>query len=174
MLEKLTHKQRFIGLIIVSVMFIIVAFKRSYSGAIQAASGYYSAKSQLVDAPTLQQQYNLLTASNLDLDAHIGNSMQDAVLVQNAVLEFAAELPVNTQVTAVAPMHSYTDSYFTQYSNKITMSGTFNQLLESIYAFEKDFNASRISHVTLYTQKNFKTRKNELFTDILFQHYEQH
>ena len=174
MFDKLSHKQKFLALLGVCLLLLIAGYIRSYSGAIQSVSAYKSAKKQLVNSEQLNAELAELTAINAKLDAQIGNQQMDAVLVQNAVVEFIAEQKGKTQLTEVTPMHSYSDAYFSRYSNKITLSGSFNDLLATIYAFEREFSASRISHVSMYTKKNFKTRKNELFTDLLFQHYERH
>lgn len=174
MFDNLTYKQKFMALLVLALLFLVVGYKRSYSGAIQSVSGYYQAKDQLVNSEAVSRELVQLQADNAKLDALIGNQSMDAVLVQNAVVEFAAEKGTKIQLTEVAPMHNYSDDYFTQFSNRITMSGTFNELLATLYAYENEFSASRISHVSLYTKKNFKTRRNELFTDVLFQHYQQH
>lgn len=155
-------------------MLLIAGYKRSYSGAIANAKAYYSAKEQLNDSQKYASELRELQLINAQLDAQIGNQEMDAVLVQNALVEFAAENALKTELTEVAAMHSYSDAYFEQYSNKITLNGSFNELLAAIYAFERDFEASRINHVSMYTKKNFKTRKDELYTDLLFQHYERH
>ena len=62
---------------------------------------------------------------------------------------------------------------FNIYSNKISIKGGFNELIKTIYAFETEFNFARIATMKFYVLKNRKTRKKELYNDIIFQNYEK-
>ena len=85
-------------------MLLIAGYKRSYSGAIANAKAYYSAKEQLNDSQKYASELRELQLINAQLDAQIGNQEMDAVLVQNALVEFAAENALKTELTEVAAM----------------------------------------------------------------------
>ncbi|WP_435578731.1 hypothetical protein [Gilvibacter sp.] len=174
MLDKYSYKQKFTALVVLAVLMIALAYKRSFGTAIASGSAYFSDKAKLENSALIQSQRQALLQRNADLDAQIGHQQMDAVLVQNALVDFMATQPGSTELTTVAPMHTYSDDYFTRHSNNIIINGSFNELIRTIYAYESEFSLSQIRHISMYRKKNFKTRKHELFTALLFQHYQQH
>lgn len=170
---KLTYKQQFYALIGLALIMCLFAYNRSFKPTINTVSGYYSAKTKIENADVLHQQLAQATAKNNQLDGLIGKNTTDPILVQNAIMEFVAGRPYPIKVTSFDPMHKANDPYFTVYTNSVTLEGGLNDLLKTMYDLETQFELSRIAHVNIYIKKNYKTRKNELFSQLLFRQYEK-
>lgn len=172
-LKELTYKQKFYALGIAILLLSVLAFKKSLSPTIATVSGYYSAKKKIENGDQLQEKLALFTKQNQDLDAVIGSQMSNPVLVQNAIVEFIADRPSDIKLKAFEPMHVSRDDYFTVYSNRVTLQGGINDVLLTLYEIETQFKLSKLAHVKLSVKKNYKTRKNELFSELLFRQYEK-
>jgi hypothetical protein len=77
---------------------------------------------------------------------------------------------VNLTVFSTSP-HKYSDQNYTIYSNVLEISGTFNELLETAYEFEKHFTYSKVVSTEFFTVKKGSDKK-ELHLIIIFQNYE--
>ena len=173
MLSKYTYKQRFTGLVVLLFLLTLGALKKLVIPSVSTINSYYSAKSKIENATNLDEQLAGLTVQNQELDRRIGSQAANPVLVQNAIVEFIAERNNNIKLKAFKPMHSASDAYFTVYSNHITLQGGINEVLATLYELETQFELSKLAHVRLNVQKNYKTRKNELFSELLFRQYEK-
>ena len=169
----LTYRQQFYAVIALAFVLSIFAYKRSFGPTFSTVNGYYSAKAKIENSQALNQQLSIELGKNSQLDAIIGKNTTDPILVQNAIMEFVANRSYDIKVTSFDPMHKAKDPYFTVYTNSLTLQGNINDLLKTIHDLETQFELSRIAHVNIYVKKNYKTRKNELFSQLLFRQYEK-
>ena len=171
--SKLTYRQQFYALLGLLLLLCLFAYKRSFGPTLSTVNGYYSAKEKIENQETLNQELSIALSQNQQLDGLIGKNTTDPILVQNAIMEFVAGRPYQIKVTSFDPMHKVTDPYFTVYTNSVTLQGGINDLLKTMHDLETQFELSRIAHVNIYIKKNYKTRKNELFSQLLFRQYEK-
>ncbi len=172
-LSRLTYKQQFYALIVLALLLCFIAYSRSFGPTFNTVNGYYSAKAKIANSQTLNQRLSIALNKNNHLDAIIGKNSTDPILVQNAIMEFVATRPYDIKIMSFDPMHKAKDDYFTVYTNSLTLQGGINELLKTMHDLETKFELSRIAHVNIYLKKNYKTRKNELFSQLFFRQYEK-
>ncbi len=173
MFEQFSHKKKFYALLVLSVLLALTAYKRSFKGALQAVGFYNESKKNISANKNADQELFLLHGEIALLDNVIGKKVQDPKMVQNQILDFLSNQDADISISKIEGLHISQDDFFTIYSNRITLKGSFTSLQKTIYAFEKDFNYARIANSRFYTARNPRSRKKELFNDIIFQNYEK-
>lgn len=172
MLEKYTFKQKFFALIVLGLFTAVVCIKRSFAITINRITAQREIQRQLSEKPELSAQLSAIKAAHQTIDNQSVSSIAAPQLIQNAIIDFIAQHNKALQLSQVGAIHQSENSFFTTYSNPITLQGDINTLLQITNAFEQDFNQAALISVSLYTQKNFKTQKDELFAKLLFQNFQ--
>lgn len=173
MFKNISYKKKFYGLLAFAVILSFTAYKRSFKGTIETIDFYReSAKNIKESSNSLRELSNIKKEISI-LDNTIGKSAKNPAIVQNEILGFLSKRPQEITLSKIENLHISNDNYFTIYSNVISLKGDFNNLLKTIYEFEKDFEYARIASMVLYTERNNKTSKKELNNEIIFQNYEK-
>jgi len=171
--NNITYKKKFFILILIGVILSITAYKRSFSLAINSFQ----------ESKTLSERLNYINAASNDigtldkeiqfLNNLIGEDNIEPELVQQEILNFITSNNKRVAVINIEEVHTANDNGFTIYSNQLTLQGAFKDLLEATYSFEKEFVYSRLVNVTFFRKKDFKTRREKLYSKIIFQNYEK-
>ncbi len=173
MFNEFSYKKKFFAVIALFCVLGITAYKRSFKSAIEAVSYYSESKSSIEKNSNVEQELFLLKNEVQTLDNIIGKKVKNPELVQNQILNFLSKQTQQIKLSKINPVHISKDRYFTIYSNVITIEGGFNNLLNTVYTFEKDFEYARIANLKFYVTKNPRTAKKELYNNIIFQNYER-
>ncbi len=173
MFNELSHKKKFYACIALFVILGITAYKRSFKGAIEAVSFYTESKKNIKNNSHIEDELIVLNNEVRALDNIIGKTAKNPEIVQNKILNFLSLQDRDVKLASIDNIHISSDDYFTIYSNKITLKGSYNNLMKTIYAFEKDFEYARIATLKFYVSRNRRTLKKELYNDIIFQNYEK-
>ncbi len=173
MFENLTYKQKFLALIVIFMMLAVAAYRRSFSLTLTSYSESEELKSKLEMFQQNTSNIQDLDAEILFLDQLIGKEKTAPELVQLEILNFVTNRNKNVEVVSLEEIHNATDNGFLIYTNQLILEGSFDDLLETVYTYEKEFPYSRVINVSYFTKKEFKTEKTKLYTKIIFQNYEK-
>lgn len=171
MFDKLTFKQKLIALAVVAIMLGLVAYKRSFKLTIEAYSNY-NELSKKVDY--INQSSSNITELDNEINfynALLGDEEIEPEFVQQEILSFVSEKAKGVKVFKLEEIHEANQKKIIVYTNQLTLQGSFNDLLTTIYEFEKDFSFSRVANVSFYKKKESKTKEVKLYANILFQNY---
>lgn len=175
MFKKLTYKQKNYGLLLVLILLVMVTYKRSISFTLNAWNEIEQQELQLASTKHAEQDIEMLQFQVMQLNKNIGKSdlSPDKVhqKILSAISEFSQDNEVNLE--ALEQTHDYKTVDFSIYSNLIAVEGSFNGILSLVYQLETTFEYARITHVNLFIEKDFNTKKDKLYGKILFQHYRQ-
>ena len=174
MFNNLSYQQKTVGLIVIAIMLSITAYKRSFKLTINAFT-------ELLE---VEEQRHFLNSSHLNikdldqelllLDELIGKKQMAPELVQQGILDFVSHHHNDMiKVHKLREIHTATDAKFKIYSNQLILEGTFNNLLKTIYNFEKQFQYARIVSVNFEKKKDYSSKKTKLFATLIFQNYEK-
>jgi len=173
MFENLTYKQKFLGLIAISVLLGLAAYKRSFKLTIDAYNEYNELREKLHEIKSSSNTIHELDAEILYFDNLLGKENMESVLVQQEILNFVTNKSVAVSVFELAEVHEASDKEFVIHTNQLTIEGGFEALLKMVYEFEKEFPYSRVVNTSFFKKKDFKTRRIKLYAKIIFQNYEK-
>lgn len=173
MFKNISNKNKLYLLILFVLLLSFTAYKRSFKGTIDAIIFYKDSKKNIAESSASTIELENLKNEIEDLDNIIGKKAKYPMQVQNEILGFLSSQDENVTIAQIEAPNISDDSYFTIYSNLITLKGDFNSLLKTIYEFEINFEYARIANMVFRVDRNPKTSKTELFTDIIFQNYEK-
>nr|WP_299384818.1 hypothetical protein [Allomuricauda sp.] len=173
MFENITYRKKFWGLMALLIIMGITAYKRSYRLTIDAYKSLKSSKETLADATDSHERIAFLEAEVEFLDNIIGKKAANADLVQQEIINTYTDLESASELIKLDEVHKANNEYFNIYTNKLLLSGTFNQLLSATYEFEKDFEFSRMVSIRFYVEREPRTRRKRLYEQIIFQNYEK-
>jgi len=172
MFKGVTYKKKFFAVVALFTILSITAYKRSFKMAFETVSFYTESKNNIEDNSNIHTNVTLLKNEINSLDQIIGKKAKNPEIVQNNILNFLSQQEINITLSKIENIHISSDSYFTVYSNIVSLNGSFNELLKTIYIFEKDFEYARIASLKFYVVRNRRTKTKELYNDIIFQNYE--
>jgi hypothetical protein len=174
MFENLTYKQKFMALIAILVLLGVAAYKRSFKLTFDAYNEYHELSNQLSEINSSSNSIEALDNEINYLDNLLGKDDMESVLVQQEILNFVTNKSKAVAIFDLAEVHEASDNEFIINTNQLTIEGDFENLLEIVYDFEKEFLYSRVVSTSFFKKKDFKTRRIKLYAKIIFQNYEKH
>lgn len=173
MFENLSYKKKFVALVSLLVILGITAYKRSFALTLDARSNLKSSKQKLAEVSNSQGKISALKTEVAYLDKIIGKEAANADIVQQEILNTFNRVANGSELVELEEVHMANNDYFNIYTNRLILSGSFNNLLDASYRYEKDFDFSRVVSMKFYIEKEPRTRRKKLFEQLIFQNYEK-
>tara|TARA_R110002072_G_scaffold287464_4_gene453156 strand:+ start:29298 stop:29825 length:528 start_codon:yes stop_codon:yes gene_type:complete len=173
MFNKLSNKNKFNVVIVLMIVFLLIAYNRSFKSTKNTVVFYIESMGKIKESKNLPDDLINLHVTLKEMDVLIGKNSENPKIIQNEILNFLSQNQEFTKLTKIDNLHIYSDSYFKIYSNKITVNGGFNDLMKTLNKFEREFEYARIASLKIYTIRDVRTSKKELYCDIIFQNYEK-
>ena len=169
MFEQYTYKKKFIALTIIFIMLSITAYKRSFNVLFDVIKQNKELTKNVEQLELKAKNSDQLIQEVAALDKLIGKEGMKSEEVQQQIVNFATN-NANVSINDLKPIHIADDGNYVISTNQIDVTGNINQLLQLGYAFEKDFDLSRLASMNFYTTK--KNNKTEvLHLKMIFQNY---
>ena len=174
MFEQIKYKEKRLIILIIFVLLFFATYKKLYKHTFNTINTYKTLKSKRLDSVQLKNNIVLIKQELEDINRVMGNNEDDDLIQQN-ILSFASKITdsLKIKIVSLSKQHKYKINNVNIYSNFLVIEGRYNNLLKTIYGFEKEFKSSKINSVNLYTKKNYITRKNKLYAKILFQNFKK-
>jgi len=173
MFENISYKKKFWILIGLLVILSFTAYKRSFRLTIEAKASLNETKSKLETVSNSRYQIANLEAEVAYLDNIIGKKAGNASLVQQEILNTFALIDTEAEIVRLEEIHKSQNEYFNIYTNRLVLSGPYQDLLETTYSYEKEFEFSRVVSLNFYVDRERRTRRKKLFQQLIFQNYEK-
>jgi len=77
------------------------------------------------------------------------------------------------EIIHVNAPHFSSENDYLMVSNMFTFKGNYNSLIKMINQIEKEFKTSKLNSLLFYKKKNFRSKKNELYLQVLFQNFKK-
>ncbi|WP_459926529.1 hypothetical protein [Flavobacterium covae] len=171
MFNQYSFKQKFKALLVILCLLSITAYKRSFSQLIGSYKEYKALIEKTQEINTKTSGLNKLYNDVAKLDLLIGKSGKEKEIIQQEIIDFLAKNHSEIAIHSIQPIHFFKDEHLSIITNSIVLSGNTNQLLNTIYNFENNFQSSKLVSLQFFTeQKNDKEEK--LYLKLIFQNYE--
>lgn len=171
MFNQYTYKQKFKALLLLFVLLLITAYKRSFSPLITSYNEYHSLAQKTAEFESKSKELHKLTTEVATLDQVLGKGGQSKEIIQQEIVNFIANKHPEVTIDNIQPIHTFRDNNFTTITNQIDLTGNTNQLLKTVYDFEKEFDISKIVSLQFYTLKK-NDKEEKLHLKLIFQNYE--
>jgi hypothetical protein len=176
MIEKLTYKQWFFIYVAGIFLSVIIIFQVAIKPTLEARNLYKeknllleSLSSAPLEIQTLREKLNQIN-HNLNSENKTLYDTRDDLLEE--ISNFCIKNRIH--VYSYPELHLYNNRSFVIESNRIVLKGTFKNLLKLIYHMETNVGFSRIASIRYYTELNRKTKREELFLEMIFQNINDH
>lgn len=176
MIEKLTYKHWFIiyasGIFLACVVVFQVAIKPTFD----SRKTYKEEKQLLESLSTAPQEIKLLSDKLNVINQNLKSDNTTIYDIRDDLLEEISNFCVKNHIHVFSypELHIYNNKSFIIESNRIVLKGTFKHLLQLIYYMETNVGFSRIASIRYYTELNRKTKKEELYLEMIFQNINDH
>ncbi|WP_162126042.1 hypothetical protein [Flavobacterium phycosphaerae] len=109
------------------------------------------------------QTSNIRVLSNqvAGLDKLIGKEGVEKEKIQQEIIDFLVKNGSEISINNLQPIHNFVYDDYQVYTYEIDLTGSYNQLLDLTYKFEKQFDYSKIISLAFYTDK--KTLKKKCY-----------
>ena len=171
MFKNLTYKQKFFLVLVGFVVLFMASYKKTFKRTLVAKNELNLVKQKLA---TIDNSFNSLYTLKYDiknLDDLIGGHTQNPEYVQHQILDFVSKTVLKVNVVSLEDTHLFSGNEFLIYSNQIELEGSYESLISILYEIEKKFDNSRVVSTQLYSKKNYKTNKQNLYLKIILQNY---
>ena len=175
MFEKYSYKTKLIALAVIFVLLFLAAYKRSFSLTFGLIDEVERLEKQLDLAQNANYEINQLKLDLNELNQAIGKENLDADLVQQRILDEISDYSntANIRIYGISETHKYSTSDFEVFSNETIVEGDFISILKLIHSFENEIEYARVASCEFYTEKNFKTKKKQLYAKLYLQHFKK-
>ncbi|MEE9363942.1 MAG: hypothetical protein V3U92_15180 [Cellulophaga sp.] len=173
MFENLSYKKKFIVLMLLLVVLSLTAYKRSFRITIEAYKTLEMSREKLAEVNNSQHRIRGLKRDVEYLDNIIGKETASADVVQQEILNMFTEVNSDVVLVKLEEIHKAENEYFKIYTNRLVLSGSFKELLDANYYYERKFEFSRVVSLGFYIERERRTRRKKLFQQIIFQNYEK-
>ena len=173
MFKNITYKQKFIAILGGAIILFMASYKKTYKHMFIAKKELSQMEQKLsTNEYSFDNLYRLKNEIS-SLDNLIGGDNLDPKYVQQSILDFVSKTTLNANIVSIEDVHLFADREFLIYSNVIELEGTYENLINLLYEIEKNFKDSRVISTQLYSKKNYRTKKQNLFLKITLQNYEK-
>ncbi|AXT18313.1 hypothetical protein D7030_08365 [Flavobacteriaceae bacterium AU392] len=174
MFKNITHKQKFIAILGGFIILFMASYKKTYKHMFLAKKELNQMEQKLSASEYSFDNLYRLKNEISSLDNLIGGGDNlDPKYVQQSIFDFVSKTTLDVNIVSVEDVHLFTDREFLVYSNVIELGGTYENLVSLLYEIEKSFKDSRVISTQLYSKKNYRTKKQNLFLKITLQNYEK-
>jgi len=171
MFKELSHKRKFIAVIVVILLLFFAVYKKTYKPLFQIQNQIAQSALNANSSQNPQEEIIALRNELSALNKIIGGT-KNYTLIQQQILEFITNnASKSTSVYTITDTHIQRKNDITVYTNKVQLRGKYENLLKLMYTIEKEFTASKIVSANFFSKKNYRTNRTELFLELYFQNY---
>lgn len=172
MFEQYSYKVKLIALGLIAVILFLASYKRSFKLTIASYDQMKQSENRLreIDERTFNAQNLIKNMTSYNLNQHQNEITPEEV--QRKILEFVSDYDQVT-IDHLNQTHEFNDGHLITYTNQLRLSGTYNNLLELVYSFERNLTASTVVSVDFEKVKDYKKNRENLKVNLIFQNYEK-
>ncbi|MCF6133370.1 hypothetical protein [Flavobacterium wongokense] len=171
MFNQYSYKLKFKFLIVFFIILSVAAYKRSFSNLILLYKENSTLREKKGVMKNQAPNVNALTVQVAGLDKLIGKEGVEKEKIQQEIIAFLVKNSSGVSINDLQPIHNFTYDDYQVYTYQIDLTGSYNELLDITYKFERQFEYSKIISLAFYTDK--KNSKTEiLHLKLIFQNYE--
>ncbi len=171
--DKYTYKQKNYALLLLGVLLIAVAYKRSFKTTLETRAYKQEIEEKIRAAKYASQNIKSIQQALLQLNKVIGKENITIEKVQQGFLNFFARRSQHLTVYQIDEVLSYRHPDFTVLTHRVVLRGNFIDALKFIYALEKEFDQAKLLNVSFEYKKMNADQGEDLYTVLLLQNYER-
>lgn len=171
--EKYSYKQKNYALLILAVLLLAAAYKRSFKTTIDTMSYKREVEEKIEAAKHASRNILLVQKSLGQLNKIIGKENITVEKVQQGFLNFFARKSQHLGVHQIDEVLSYEHPDFKILTHRIVLKGNFIDALRFLYALEKEFDLAKLLNVSFEYKKMNADEGAGLYTVLLLQNYER-
>lgn len=171
MFKEYTYKTKLKVLLLVTVLLSIAAYKRSFSNLIVLFQEHAKLEEENAELKERTPKVKQLNQKISELNQVIGEQVVEKDKIQQEIIDFMLAHSTSVSIFELKPIFEVPYNDYLIYTFQLDLVGRYSDLIHVVYSFEKDFNLSKITHLSFYTEK--KSQENEiLHLKLIFQNYE--
>lgn len=171
MFEKYSYKVKFQALIVLFLMLSVAAYRRSFSTLINLVKENAQLSEKVENSSGAGTDIKKIQAELEAIDKVIGKTGADKEKIQQDIVSFAT-LHQGISINDMQAIHQFAGEGHIAYTNRLDVTGSFNELLNLAYEFEKNFTYSRLVNVNFYTVRK-NNKPDVLHLKMIFQNYDK-
>ncbi len=171
--DKYSYKQKNYALILLGVLLLAVAYKRSFKTTFETLDAKTEIELKINEAKYAASSISQVQKSLKQLNKLIGKENVTVEKVQQGFLNFFARKSSGISVFQIDEVLKYQHPDFTILTHRIVLKGNFIQSLRFIYDLEKEFDLAKLVNVSFEYKKMNSEQPEDLYTVLLLQNYER-
>lgn len=171
MFNKYSYKQKLYALIAIGLLLAIVTYRRAISQTLQVRQNIESVNEQLSKIENADQKKQMIVNELSHIENMIGISGVDNNELQLDLINAVSQHD-DIELYQFPTSHNAVNSEVQITTFRITVKGSYWNLMSFIYDLEKEIEKARVVSVSFEKKKSIQTREIELYATIYFQNYE--
>ena len=171
MFGNLTYRIKLMILGIGFVLFLIITYNLAFKKTFNLKRECRNIEARLEQSKNAPQQITMIKSKLEEIDRKVGGKSIDQINIEELIMEHISSFcKLNKLVLREYPgIHNYSQQDYTTETCKLTVEGSFLKLLRLAYGIEQNFSYGKVSSLNFYTEKNYRTKKEELLLEIYVQ-----
>lgn len=171
MFDKYTYKQKLTYLLIITGVFLLIAYFLAIKKTLNLMHECRNISTQLEGIANAPETINKLERKIRSLEEHIGDTSRSELGRQQQILEKVGTYCNQNQLTfrEFPSVHNFCDNLCNVETNTIRVEGNFRNSLGLVYYLEQKVSLGRLTSVACEKIKDNKTKQERLITTIYLQ-----
>lgn len=171
MFKEYTYKTKLKVLLVLTVLLSLAAYKRSFSNLIALVQENIKLKEEHTELKERTPKVKHLNRKIKEINKVIGEQVVEKDKIQQEIIDFMLAHSTAVSIYELKPIFEVPYNDYTIYTFQLDLVGKYADLIHIVNEFEKDFNLSKITHLSFYTER--KSQEIEaLHLKLIFQNYE--
>lgn len=173
MFKNIPYKKKVIYAAILTVLMLMASYKKNIKKVIRVNKQLSELKSNQLENRNFTSDIHYLKQEIKVIEKYIGDVNVSPESIQQQIIKFISKTSLQTEIVDIEGIHHASFNQFKVYTNQITISGDYKNLIALLHSVEKEFSSSKITSAHFFTKTDYRRNRNELFLNILFQNYEK-
>jgi hypothetical protein len=171
--DQYSFKQKNYALVVLTVLLIAASYKRAFKNTIETVQYRKELNEKIIFSKNAINEIKGIQTQIVYYNKLLGKENVTIEKVQQGFLNFLAINNTDLIVYQIDEVLTFQHPDFSINTHKIILKGNFNQTLRFINKLEKHFDLAKLINVSFEFKKYNSDEKEELYTTLLLQNYEQ-
>lgn len=173
MFKNIPYKKKVIYAAILVTLLLMASYKKNFKKIISIDKQLVKLKHSQLENRDFTSDILYLKQEIKTIEKYIGDVNVSPESVQQQIIKFISNTPLQIEIINIEGIHHASVNQFKIYTNQVTISGDYKNLITLLNTIEKEFTKSKITSANFFVKIDYRHNQKELFLKIIFQNYEK-
>jgi len=173
MFKNIPYKKKVIYAAVLTALMLMASYKKNFKKVLHIDKQLATLRSNQLENRNFTADIQYLKQEIKVIEKYIGDVNVSPESIQQQIIKFISKTTSQIEIVDIEGIHHASFNQFKVYTNQITVSGDYKNLITLLHTIEKEFSSAKITSTHFYVTTDYRRNRKELFLKIIFQNYEK-